>query len=89
MSNLYLVDRPFAATALEFAAEDANSLVVLLQDGVYADASKLEAAGHAVYAIARDAQRRGLAARLSPAIHQIGFDQLVDLIVANKVINFA
>ena len=89
MSNLYLVDRPFAATALELAGDDPDAVVVLIQDGVYADVSKLKATGRAVYAIARDAERRGLAARLSPAIRQIGFDQLVDLIVDNKVINFA
>lgn len=89
MSNLYLVDRPFAGAALEFAADDADAIVVLIQDGVYADVSKLKAAARDVYAMSRDAERRGLGARLSPAIHQIGFDQLVDLIVGNRVINFA
>ena len=89
MSNLYLIDQPFTGSALALAAADADALVVLLQDGVYAGLSPLKAAGRPVFAVKRDVQRRGLEKRLSGAVTSIGFDELVDLIVDHKVVNFA
>lgn len=89
MSNLYLVDQPLAGNALAFAADDSDALVVLIQDGVYADVSSVRAAGRPVYAIERDIERRGLGKRLDGTVKPIDFDQLVDLIVDHKVINFA
>ena len=90
MSNLYLVDQPFAGNALALAADDADALVVLIQDGVYADLSPLAGKNKLpVYGIDRDIERRGLGKRLEKTVQPIGFDKLVDLIVDHKVINFA
>ncbi len=89
MSNLYLVDQPFAANALSLAASDDKAIVVLVQDGVYSDISGLQAAGRKVYAIGRDLERRGLQSRTGETVERIGFDVLVDLVVEHKVINFA
>jgi sulfur relay protein TusB/DsrH len=89
MSNLYLIDQPAAASALALAAEDEAAIVVLVQDGVYSDISRLASAGRKVYAIDRDVQRRGLGSRLDEAVQRIGFDGLVDLVVEHKVVNFA
>jgi sulfur relay protein TusB/DsrH len=89
MGNLYLVDQPFGSNGLALAAQDDEAIVVLVQDGVYLDVSELSKAVRPVYAVKRDIERRGLAKRLSNGVKAIGFDELVDLIVAHKVVNFA
>ena len=89
MSNLYLVDQPFGANGLALAAQDNEAVVVLIQDGVSLDISALSRAGRPVYAVKRDAERRGLGKRLADGVKAIDFDELVDLIVAHKVVNFA
>jgi len=89
MGNLYLVDRPFGANGLALAVRDGDAIVALIQDGVYLDTAELQKAGRRVYAIQRDVERRGYGPRLAEGVKQIGFEELVDLIVANKVVNFA
>ena len=89
MSNLYLIDQPIASGALALAASDSDAIVVLVQDGVYADLSDLIKNGRQVYAIERDIERRGLKSRIAASVKPIGFDKLVDLIVDHKVVNFA
>lgn len=90
MSNLYLVDQPFASNALAIAADDSDALVVLIQDGVYADLTPLAKKNRLpVYGVAKDIERRGLGKRLAKTVQPIGFDKLVDLIIEHKVINFA
>ncbi len=89
MGNLYLVDQPAGASAFALAAGDGEAIVVLIQDGVYLDASALTKAGRTVCAVQRDLERRGLAGGAAQGVKAIGFDELVDLIVANKVVNFA
>jgi len=89
MSNLYLIDQPIASGALALAAADSDAIVVLVQDGVYADLSSLTKSGRTVYAIERDIERRGLKSRIARSVKPIGFEALVDLIVDHKVINFA
>ncbi len=89
MGNLYIVDRPFGGNGLKLAERDQDAVIALVQDGVYLDISSIRAAGRKVYAVRRDAERRGLQKRLGEDVRQIDFEELVDLIVANKVINFA
>jgi sulfur relay protein TusB/DsrH len=89
MGNLYLVDQPVGANGLALAAQDDEAVVVLIQDGVYLDVSVLKKAGRPVHAVKRDVERRGLGKRLADGVKTIGFDELVDLIVAHKVVNFA
>ena len=89
MSNMYLIDQPSGRGALALAAQDDEAIVVLIQDGVFLDVSALKKAGRPVYAVQRDIDRRGLQKRLADGIKPIGFPELVDLIVANKVVNFA
>jgi sulfur relay protein TusB/DsrH len=89
MGNLYVIDEPFGEHGLALAAQDDEAIVVLIQDGVYLDVSVLGKAGRRVYAVKRDIERRGLAKHLADNIKPIGFDGLVDLIVAHKVVNFA
>ncbi len=89
MSNLYLIDKPAGELALALAAADGEAKVVLIQDGVYLDAGPLRAAGREVYAVKRDVEVRGLLGQLPSFVREIDYGQLVDLIVDNKVINFA
>jgi len=89
MGNLYLIDEPFGGNGVALAAQDDEAVVVLVQDGVYLDGSALRKNGRPVYAVKRDVERRGLGDRLPDGVRVIGFDELVDLIVAHKVVNFA
>lgn len=89
MGNLYLVDQPFGSNGLALAARDEEAIVVLVQDGVYLDVSEPSKAGRPVYAVKRDVERRGLGNRLSDSVKSLEFGELVDLIVAHKVVNFA
>ncbi len=88
MANVYLIDQPAGGAALDLATRDGDAIVVLIQDGVYLDVSGLRKAGRPLYAVKRDVEKRGLGSRLD-GVKAIGFDGLVDLIMANKVVNFA
>ncbi len=88
MANLYLLGSTAGRNGLELAKTDADAKIVLVQDGVYLDASDLVRAGKKVYAIAGDVEKRGLKGRLSN-VELIDYAKLVDLIVDDKVINFA
>ncbi|MDP2950372.1 MAG: DsrH/TusB family sulfur metabolism protein [Chloroflexota bacterium] len=89
MANLYLIDKPFADSALGLAREDPDAEVVLLQDGVYLSVEPLLAARKKVYAVERDVERRGLSSKIGNDVKLIDYHQLVDLLFANKVLNFA
>ena len=89
MANLYLVDKLAGPNALELAKADKGAKVVLIQDGVYLDAKAVSDAGGTVYAIKRDLELRGLADKVPANVKAIDYGELVDLIVENKVINFA
>lgn len=85
MGNLYLIHKKSGAEALALAKEDTGALVVLLQDGVYLDISNFDNAQ--VYALKWDVDIRGLNHCLPPSVKLISYHDLVDLIVANKVVN--
>lgn len=84
---LYLLDKPYGQNGLAVAALDKDVKVVLVQDGVYLDASRL--AGAKVYAIADDIEKRGLQEVVPSSVKRISYGELVDLILENKVYNFA
>lgn len=84
---VYLVDRPQGEEALSIAALDPDAQIVLIQDGVYLDTKAV--AERPVYAVAEDAKRRGLVGRLPTYVKLIDYGEVIDLVVANKVINFA
>ena len=89
MGNLYLIDKPFGENALRLAQEDAAAEIVLIQDGVYLAPRPLLNAGKTVHAIKLDVEKRGLQQRMAQGVQLIDYGQLVDLIAAHKVINFA
>lgn len=84
---LYLLDKPYGQNGLAVAALDKDVKVVLVQDGVYLDASRLS--GAKVYAIAEDIEKRGLQEVVPSSVKRITYGELVDLILENKVYNFA
>lgn len=87
MANIYLVDKTMAENALALAALDSDSVVVLIQDGVYVSPQMLTGLKGRVYAVKQDLERRGLiGADWATAIDH---GELVDLIIQNKVLNFA
>ena len=82
---LYLADRTTAPTAFALAAADADGAVVLMQDGV---AAAVDAPAEVpCYAIAPDVKRRGLHAALAAHVQQLSYAELVDLLVAQPVVN--
>ena len=90
MANLYLIDQPFGGNGLALAQHDDEAIIVLLQDGVNLDVSTLgNGAKPVVYAVKKDLERRGLAEQAARWVKPIDFGELVDLIVAHKVVNFA
>jgi sulfur relay protein TusB/DsrH len=89
MANLYLIDQPFGGNGLALAQHDDEAIIVLIQDGVNLDVSTLGNGAKPVYAVKKDLQRRGLAEQATHRVKPIDFGELVDLIVAHKVVNFA
>jgi sulfur relay protein TusB/DsrH len=83
---LYLVDKPNGQIAAEVAKLDDDAKVVLIKDGVYIDPSTMPGK---VYVMEDDVELRGLKARLAAKAESIDYPKLVELIVNNKVANFA
>lgn len=89
MANLYLIDRPFGENGVNLALGDTEALAVLIQDGVYLDVASLLKHDRRVFALRDDVDKRGLGERMTKGVELISYGELVDLIVAHKVINFA
>jgi sulfur relay protein TusB/DsrH len=89
MANVYLVDKKFGDNSLRIAEQDKNAEIVLIQDGVYLDIKEIENSGNKVFAVKADVENRGYNEMLSKNIELIDYGKLVDLILANKVVNFA
>ena len=89
MANLYLIGSTAGRNGLELAKEDSDARVVLIQDGVYLDASFVAQSGRKVYALQKDVEKRGLTSRVPAAVELIDYGELVDLMFENKIINFA
>jgi len=83
---IYLVDKPNGETAVGVAKLDPDAKIVLIKDGVYLDPSTMPGK---IYAMEDDVEVRGLKDRLAGKAESIGYPQLVDMIVADKVMNFA
>lgn len=80
---IYLVDRRYSELALELAEKDKNSKVVLIQDGVYVDASHFKE----IFIVENDARRRGLT-DFPESVKLIDYEELIDMMENEKVYNF-
>jgi sulfur relay protein TusB/DsrH len=83
---LYLVDKPNGQIVAEVAKLDDDAKVVLIKDGVYLDPATMTGK---VYVMEDDVELRGLKERLAGKAEPIDYPQLVELIIKNKVANFA
>ncbi|WP_254525554.1 hypothetical protein [Natrinema caseinilyticum] len=79
---LYLIDKPMAEVGLRTAANDADGIVVLIQDGVLLDPD-LDAP---TLAVERDVEMRGLC--LPERIDTVTYDELISLMVDHEVTSF-
>ncbi len=89
MANLYLINKTYGENGLNLAKLDADAQVVLIQDGVYFNVRRFVGSKVKVYVLRNDAEKRGLIDRLHEDMELIDYGRLVDLIIQNKVINFA
>lgn len=84
--TIYLVDEQFVDTAVSYAALDSSVQIVLLQDAVYS-AMKMTSPKQ-IYVIEDDIARRGLKSKLPSGTNVISYDQLIQMMKKEKVINF-
>jgi len=80
------MDEPFAEVGLAYAGNDPGAHIVLLQDAVYL-ACKAGLQGM-VYAVRDDVTRRGLTGSIVPGVEIIGYDKLVEMMEAERVVCF-
>jgi len=85
---LYLIDKPHGELGFTYARMDDEAIIVLIQDGVYFTADQLPE-GAEIYAVKEDVERRAIRSRLGEGVKLVDYSELVDLLMANKVINFA
>lgn len=88
MANLYLIDKRYEDNGLRIAEQDKDAEVVLIQDGIYMDIKRLGDSGSKVYAVKDDVEKRGYGEIIPDNVEIIDYGKLVDLILANKVVNF-
>ena len=85
---LYLLgDKVTGVQGLKYAQMDAEAIVVLIKDGVYLDIAPVQ--DKKIYAMDEDVKKRGMEDRLKDQAEIIGYEKLVDLVLENKVANFA
>jgi sulfur relay protein TusB/DsrH len=85
---LYLLgDMVTGAQGLKYAQLDDEAVVVLIKDGVYLDVSTIQ--DKKIYAVDDDVIKRGMQELLEEHAELIGYEDLVDLVMENKVANFA
>ncbi len=85
---LYLLDKNYGRNGLNLLSERRADVIVLVNDGVYLDVEDAPRSAK-IYAVKEDVERRGMKNRLGGRVELIDYDGLVDLIIKNKVANFA
>tara|TARA_B100000959_G_C14907239_1_gene593526 strand:- start:840 stop:1100 length:261 start_codon:yes stop_codon:yes gene_type:complete len=85
---LFMIDAHFKKIGLEYAKMDPEAKIVLIQDGVYTLPDELPD-GAEIYAVKEDVERRAISKRIGDDVRLIDYNELVDLLMDNKVINFA
>ena len=84
--TVYLVDEPSIDEAVSYASLDGSAQVVLLQDAVYSVAKLIGL--RQVFVIEDDVARRGLKSKIPSHVQVIDYDQLIQMMKKEKVINF-
>jgi sulfur relay protein TusB/DsrH len=86
--TLYLLDKPYGRNGLNLLRAGEHDKVVLVKDGLYLDTNEIPSS-YKIFAIIEEVVQRGLRNRLGIRVELIDYDKLVDMIVQNKVANFA
>lgn len=81
---VFLVDEASYGIALSYSSPDTK--IVLLQDAVY-HVTKGPQRGE-LYVLDDDVVRRGLDSKIPPAVHVIGYGDLVRMMEQEMVVNF-
>ncbi len=88
---LYLIDLPYGKNGANLAVKGAktgDSKIVLIQNGVYLDSlNEIKDAGVKIMAVKSDVKDRGLS--LPDYVKLVDYGELVDLVLEDKVANFA
>ncbi len=84
--TIYLMDEPYADVGLAYAADDPDARVVLVQDAVYL--ARGDVLKGRIYALADDVSRRGLKGTIDSGVGLIGYDELVRMMEAERVLCF-
>jgi sulfur transfer complex TusBCD TusB component (DsrH family) len=84
---LYIFDRPYCDNGIPYALMDEKAKILLLHDALYLNPERL--GDREVYVFTREVEERGLQAHLSEKFRRISYDEFIDLVIENKVINFS
>jgi sulfur transfer complex TusBCD TusB component (DsrH family) len=84
---LYIFDAPYYKNGIPYALNDNEAKILLLNDALYIDASSIE--GREVYVLTSEVAKRGLSTIIPESFKRIDYGEAVDIIMANRVINFA
>lgn len=83
---IYLIDKKYADISFDLALNDKKAKVVLIQDGVYLDVSKI-VKKRKVYMIKDDLEKRGIK-KVPDKVEILTYKQLLDKIEKEEVFNF-
>jgi sulfur transfer complex TusBCD TusB component (DsrH family) len=84
---LYILDRPYGENGIPYALMDEQAKIVLLHDALFIEPGKF--GNREIYVFEQQVQERGLNAHLPESYKKISYEEFIDLVVANKVINFS
>lgn len=84
---LYIINKELSEAAGKIISTDKEAKALLIQDGVFANLSELPAVG--IYALLSDVKKRGMEDILQGKVKFVSEEETVDLIVSEKVYNFA
>jgi hypothetical protein len=84
---LYIFDAPYHKNGMPYALKDSEAKILLLHDALYIDGALL--ADKEVYVLTPEVEQRGLSTIIPGSFKKIDYGEAIDLIMANKVINFA
>ncbi|MDQ7821989.1 MAG: hypothetical protein RDV48_04260 [Candidatus Eremiobacteraeota bacterium] len=84
---LYILDKNYGENAVPYLMMDEEAKVLLIHDGLYLDAAKIQ--GKEVYVFESEVEERGLGAHLPETYKKISYAEAIDLFTTNSLFNFA
>jgi sulfur relay protein TusB/DsrH len=84
---LYIFDAPYFKNGIPYSLMDKEAKILLLHDALYMDLGPLSE--REIYVLKDEVEPRGLSAVLPESVKRIDYGEAIDIIMANRVINFA